>query len=100
VTPSRPRKATKRPVARRRPATGRDFWGTDETDAEPVAAIRATDDPTAMVNSLGPPPLHGHEIAGERYFEAVYERAVALAVALAAANGLLESAREDGPPPE
>jgi hypothetical protein len=95
MSPSRTRKAAKRPSARRRPATGRDFWGTDETDEEPVAAIRATDDPVAMVNSLGPPPLDGHEIAAERYFEAVYERAVALAVALAAANGLLDSVGDD-----
>ena len=95
MSPSRPRKAAKRPPARRRPATGRDFWGTDETEEEPVDAIRATDDPVAMVNSLGRPPLPGHEMAAERYFEVVYERSVALAVALAAANGLLESDDDD-----
>jgi hypothetical protein len=36
--------------------------------------------------------LRGYETAAESYFQAVYEKAVALAVALAAANGLLESA--------
>jgi hypothetical protein len=93
VSPSRKRQPAKRAPARRRPATGRDFWGTDEGGEEPIDAIRATDDPVAMVRSLGRPPLHGHEMAGERYFEAIYERAAALALALAAANGLLE--RED-----
>jgi hypothetical protein len=95
VTPSRPRKAAKRPAARRRPATGRDFWGTDVIDEEPVVAIRPIDDPAAMVASLGRPPLRGHETAAEQYFRAVYDKTVALAIALAAANGLLESA-DDG----
>jgi hypothetical protein len=48
-----------------------------------------------MVSSLGRPPLRGREAAAEQYFQAVYEKAVALAVALAAANGLLESTGDD-----
>ena len=95
MTRSRPRKAAKRPPARRRPATGRDFWGPDAIDEEPAAAIRPTDDPAAMVMSLGHPPMRGHEAAAEQYFRAVYEKAVALAVALAAANGLLENEGDD-----
>jgi hypothetical protein len=95
MSPSRTRKAAKRPAARRRPATGRDFWGTDAVDDEPAAAIRPIDDPAAMVASLGPPPLGGHDIAAEQYFRAVYDKAVALAVALAAANGLLEYGGDD-----
>jgi hypothetical protein len=93
VSPSRPRprKATKRAPARRRPATGRDFWGTAAVEEEPVASIRPIDEPAAMVLSLGRPPLRGHETAAESYLQAVYDKAVALAVALAAANGLLES---------
>ena len=95
MSPSRPRKAAKRPPARRRPATGRDFWGTDAVDKEPRAAIRPVDQPAAMVSSLGRPPLRGHETAAEQYFQAVYDKAVALAVALAAANGLLENTEDD-----
>jgi hypothetical protein len=95
MSPSRPRKAAKRPPNRRRPATGRDFWGTDGVDEEPASVIRPIDEPAAMVMSLGRPPLRGHEIAAEQYFRAVYEKAVALAVALAAGNGLLANADED-----
>jgi hypothetical protein len=92
MSPSRPRKSSKRAPARRRPSTGRDFWGNAAVEEEPVVAIRPIDDPAAIVMSLGRPPLRGHEIAAERYFQAVYDKAVALATALAAANGLLESA--------
>jgi hypothetical protein len=98
MSPSRSRQPAKRAAARRRPATGRDFWGTDEGGDEPISAVRATDDPAAMVTSLGRPPLHGHEVAAERYFEAVYDKAAALAIALAAANGLLEREDDDDSP--
>lgn len=99
MSPSRPRKPAKRAPARRRPATGSDFWGTTAVEEEPVDAIRPIDDPAAMVMSLGRPPLRGYETAAESYFHAVYEKAVALAVALAAANGLLESAGEEDTSP-
>ena len=46
-------------------------------------------DPTALVESLGPLPFPGAGVA-QHYFQAVYERAAGLAVALAAAAGLLE----------
>jgi hypothetical protein len=97
MSPSRARQTARRAPARRRrrPATGRDFWGTDAVEEEPIDAIRPIDDPAAIVMSLGRPPLRGHEIAAERYFQAVYDKAVALAVALAAANGLLESSGDD-----
>ena len=95
MSQSRPRKTAKHQPARRRPAAGRDFWGTDAVDEEPDAVIRPIDDPAAMVMSLGPPPLRGHEIAAERYFRAMYDKAVALAVALAAANGLLADTGDD-----
>ncbi|HEX5097289.1 MAG TPA: hypothetical protein VFX21_14780 [Acidimicrobiia bacterium] len=98
MTPSRPRKGAKRPAARRRPATGRDFWGTDAIEEEPADTIRPIDEPAAMVLSLGPPPLRGHEVAAEQYFRVVYDQAVALAVALAAANGLLDTEGDDDTP--
>ena len=48
-------------------------------------------DATAMVRSLGPAPLPGRETVAEHYFAAVYERAAAVAAALAAASGLLDT---------
>ena len=55
----------------------------------PSSLIRPADDPTAMIRSLGPPPLPGRETIAEHYFAAVYDKAATLAVALAAASGLL-----------
>jgi hypothetical protein len=43
-----------------------------------------------MIRSLGPPPLPGHEQAAEAYFAVVYDKAAALAAALAAASNLLQ----------
>jgi hypothetical protein len=52
--------------------------------------VRITTDPAAVVRSLGRPPLSGHHNVAEHYFTAVYERAVTLASALAAAGDLVE----------
>jgi len=75
---------------RKKTTNPRDFWGDPE-------AIEATDDlispaaqPAAMVRSLGHPPLPGREAVSEHYFTAVYERASGLAIALAAAAGVLD----------
>ena len=86
----RRRKAPARPTPRRRQGAGADFWGSSHTDVEVVDAIRMSDDPAAMVRSLGPPPLPGHEQAAEAYFAVVYDKAAALAAALAAASNLLQ----------
>ena len=70
----------------------RDFWGEDvddPVDDEPVRVITPGVDPTALVESLGPLPFPGAGLA-PHYFQAVYERAAGLAVALAAAAGLLD----------
>jgi predicted TIM-barrel enzyme len=40
--------------------------------------------------SLGQPPLPGHQAIAEHYLEAVYDRAVTTAGALAAAGGLID----------
>jgi hypothetical protein len=72
----------------------RDFWGEDvddPVDDEPVRVITPGVDPTALVESLGPLPFPGAGVA-QHYFQAVYERAAGLAVALAAAAGLLDVA--------
>jgi hypothetical protein len=52
------------------------------------------DDPTAMLRSLGPPPLAGQSDA-DRYLAAVVEKAAALATALAAQADLLPPEGED-----
>ena len=82
-------KAAARPAPRqRKPA--RDFWGTTPSDDHGPAPIRPTDHPTALIHSLGTPPLPNGDIA-RHYFDAIYERAAALAIALATSVGLTES---------
>jgi hypothetical protein len=91
MSPQRRRKPPNRQNARRRPATGGDFWGTAHHDDDIPSGITPSDDPAAMITSLGPAPLPGHETAAQHYFDAVYAKAAALAVALAAASGLLRT---------
>lgn len=67
-----------------------EFWGEPQDLPEPRDEIRITKDPSAVVRSLGRPPLPGQEQAAEAYFAAVYARAVGLASALAAAGELIE----------
>ena len=61
-------------------------------DPEP---IRPATDPTALLRSLGDPPLLGQGAVAEHYLAAVIERAAGLATALAAAGGLLASADDE-----
>jgi hypothetical protein len=89
------------PARRRRSSRGgsrptaqqvRAFWGDAAAVAEhpvPARVITPGVDPTALVESLGPLPFPGAG-AAPHYFAAVYERAAGLAVALAAAAGLLD----------
>lgn len=74
----------------KRQATGPDFWG--DLAALPPAQpdVRITDDPAAVVRSLGQAPLTGHEAIAGHYFTAVYMRAVTTAGAIAAAGGMIE----------
>jgi hypothetical protein len=67
------------------------FWGDPSKLAEhtPGRAL-ITSNPSAVVSSLGRPPLSGQQHAAEHYFIAVYDRAVNLAGALAAAGKLIE----------
>ncbi len=85
----RRRKASERPTRRRR-APQRDFWGNEQTEADPVEPIVPADDPTVMLHSLSSPPLPGRETVAVHYFAAVAEKAASLAVALAAASDLLQ----------
>ena len=85
------RKATNRSKSRR-PGNEAEFWGDADAYVE-VDDIQPADDPAAMVASLGPAPLPGRETIAEHYFKAIYDRAAALAVAVAASSDLL-------PPPD
>lgn len=66
------------------------FWGEHAKVPGIGEGVRITEDPDAVVRSLGPPPLPGHETIAGHYFAAVYDQAVTLAGALAAAGGLIE----------
>ena len=61
-------------------------------DPEP---IRPSNDPTAVLRSLGDPPLPGQGAVAEHYLAAVVERAAVLATALAASAGLLATGDPD-----
>ena len=67
-----------------------EYWGDKGELPDPTSDIRITEDSSAVVRSLGRPPLPGQEQASEAYFAAVYGRAVGLAGALAAAGELIE----------
>ena len=88
----RPQKSAKPKAAK--PAAGRDFWGSQDAIADDVALIRPATDPSALIRSLGVPPLVGQEKVAEHYFRAVYDKAAGLAIALAAAGGLLDDGTE------
>jgi hypothetical protein len=82
-TTNRKAKATRAPT--------RAFWSEAAEAGEPVEHVTITEDPTAVIRSLAAPPLNGRETIAEHYFEAVYTKAAALAVALAAADGVLDT---------
>jgi hypothetical protein len=66
-----------------------DLWRPVPALDEP-APIRPAADPTALLRSLGDPPLQGQGQVAGHYVAAVIEKAAGLATALAAAAGLLD----------
>lgn len=88
--------ARKRSGGRRRGNKGRpqDLWRPVPA-LPPPAPIAPASDPTALVRSLGDPPLLGQGAVAEHYLAAVVERASGLATALAAAGGLLATPSDD-----
>jgi hypothetical protein len=75
----------------------RDFWGNDElvgVDEATLPRIRRSEHPTALVDSLGPLPFPGGQVA-PHYFDLLYDRAASLALALAASAGLAALDDED-----
>ena len=65
-----------------------DLWRPVPQLVDPQPIVPAPD-PTALLRSLGDPPLQGQGAVAEHYLAAVVERAAGLATALAVAAGLL-----------
>ena len=70
---------------------GGDLWRAVPAVPPPAPIVPAAK-PSALVRSLGDPPLQGQGAVAEHYLAAVVDRAAGLAAALAAAGGLLGSA--------
>jgi len=90
MSPARRRSSARSNSNARRKTSRRDFWNGADAGDEPVALIRTLEDPSAMIRSLGPPPLPGRENIAEQYFALAYDKAARRAVALAAASGLID----------
>ena len=94
--PRRPQSGRRRSKNRRRRhkvadlKTQKKFWGVETQLPELDRSIVINDDPAAIVRSLSRPPIAGHETIAEHYFDAVYERSIMLATALAAAGDMIE----------
>ena len=78
-----------RPQAEPTPA---EFWKVAPKAAAPTRITPATD-PTALVRSLGRPPLD--HPGADRYLASVAQRAAGLATALAVAADILATPEED-----
>ncbi len=77
----------------------RPLWENDVAEAKVRAItefVHPAHDPTALVRSLGPPPLGKFADGAEHYYAAVYEKAQRFAVAMAQANGVLLVVDDDG----
>ena len=82
-----------RKAAADRAAAARKFWGHELTE-EP-ASISLSEDPAAMVRSLGAPPLRGQEKTASQAFELIYQRAAHFAFGAAAAAGVADVDDDD-----
>ena len=63
----------------------RDFWHGPNSLPDSSPKIHVTEEAAAVIRSLGEPPLGSQAESAEHYFQAVYQRSVTLASALAAA---------------
>ena len=86
---NQPRRQQNRNRNRNRPARI-DIWRPVPRLPEPEPICPAPD-PTAVLRSLGDPPLPGQGQVAEHYLAAVIEKAAVVATALAASAGLLAS---------
>ena len=79
----------------------RPLWENHAGEAEVqaiVGSVHPAQNPTALIRSLGEPPLGKYASNAQHYFDAVYEKAQHFAVAIAKANGLLvvDDTEDDG----
>lgn len=88
--PKRNRRGRGRSTSAQTAKTTGDFWG-DVDKLPTLDDVTLTSDPSAVVRSLGRPPLAGQEAVSEHYFRAVYDQAVILAGVLATAGDLIEA---------
>ena len=84
------RRRKKRPGSGGADSAGAGFWGQFEDRPPAAEKVRMPADPTALLRSLGEPPLGSNPAAAQHHLAVVYDEAVRAAIALAAANGLLE----------
>ena len=80
---SRPRQRRRRPIDRAA------FWGS-AVDDEAVLRIKPVGRPDALLASLGDVPLGVNPAEARSFLTDAYEAAARSAIALAAANGLLD----------
>ncbi len=71
-----------------------EFWRS-VPELGSVEPIRPSPDPTAVIRSLGTPPLTGQTAVADHYLAAAVERSAQMATALAAAAGLLGHESDD-----
>jgi hypothetical protein len=71
-----------------------DIWRPVPPLPDPVPIVPATD-PTALLRSIGAPPLRARSDMAEGYLLVVADRAAKLAQALASAAGLLAEPERD-----
>ncbi|MGH9137305.1 MAG: hypothetical protein ACRD0G_09705 [Acidimicrobiales bacterium] len=87
-TPKPPPSRPKRRRQRRATTPGGAFWHGRQPVPDPGLVV-PVDDPTMLVRSLGDPRLGPEHAWAEYYVAGVANRAASVAVALAAAGGLL-----------
>jgi hypothetical protein len=69
-----------------------DLWRPVPVLADP-APIEPVEDPTALIRSLGPPPLQGQGVLGERNLALVVDKAAGFAMGMAQAFGFKADAQ-------
>jgi len=75
---------------RPKPQDPKIFWGDPAAEPDPIGRIRTTPDPSALLRSLGDPPLAGGGHNPLEHLALAYVHAVDMATALAKANGILD----------
>jgi hypothetical protein len=88
VTDRRPKRGQNRTAGKARAWNPSELWRRAPELPAPEL-IEPANDPTALLRSLGDPPLPGNAMVASRYAAAVAERAAAMATAIAASANVL-----------